>query len=371
MKCIDKSRANEETARKYGYTPREWERLNAEDSQERRKQIRLGLIAFFLLAVAAVLAFFVYYVAWRSHDFELSIPFDRTNVVYSGAVSSSFDETAEPFSAGLCVADSDTGLSKAEIGALSAGLFDLTEQNVIYGKDLFTTRSPASMTKIMTAVVAMKYGNMDDQVTITKTALDVEYGSSVCDVKVGDVLSLKQLVYGMMVASGNDAAMMIAEHVGGSVQAFVDLMNREALSAGATRTHFMNPHGLTAENHYTCAYDLYLMFREAMNYDMFMDMISRKNYYAEYRNSEGNAVAVTWESTNHYLTGDAYGPDHVILYGGKTGTTEDAGACLALLSKDLYGNPYFSVIMHSQDKDTLYEDMNQLLSLIPDADHPA
>ena len=84
------------------------------------------------------------------------------------------------------------------------------------------------MTKVMTALVALKYGNLDDIVTVTETALDIEYGSSVCDIKVGDQLSLRQLLYGLMIASGNDAAMMIAEHVAGSVEAFVDLMNQEA-----------------------------------------------------------------------------------------------------------------------------------------------
>ncbi len=219
----------------------------------------------------------------------------------------------------------------------------------------------------MTALAAMKYGNMDDVVEVTDTALDIEYGSSVCDIKVGDRLTLKQLVYGMMIASGNDAAMMIAEHVGGSVDSFVQMMNDEAKSLGATRTHFMNPHGLTEEGHYTCAYDMYLIFNEAMKYDMFMDIINRKNYYCEYTKADGSAVAVTWESTDYYLTGEdgVETPDNVIVYGGKTGTTDDAGACLALLSKDFYGNPYFSIIMHASDHDALYDEMTTLLSLVP------
>ena len=250
------------------------------------------------------------------------------------------------------------------IGALSAGLFDLTKEEIVYAKDVFTTRSPASLTKIMTCLTALKYGNPDDIVTVTDTALDIEYGSSVCDIKPGDRISLKQLLYGLIVASGNDAAMMIAEHVGGSVDNFVYLMNQEAQVLGATRTQFTNPHGLTDSEHYTCVYDLYLMFREAMKYDLFMDMISRKNYYAEYTREDGSAVAVTWESTNHYFTGEAQLPDNVIIYGGKTGTTEDAGACLFLLVKDLYGNPFIAGLMHSADKDVLYTEMNGMLSLV-------
>ena len=73
---------------------------------------------------------------------------------------------------------------------------------------------------------------------------------------------------------------------------------------------------------------------------------------------------MTWESTNHYLLGSAQAPEQVVVYGGKTGTTDDAGACLTLLAKDLYGNPYISVILHSETKDTLYTEMTELLSLI-------
>ena len=98
---------------------------------------------------------------------------------------------------------------------------------------------------------------------------------------------------------------------------------------------------------------------------MFMDIISRSNFYAEYTNAEGSAAAVTWESTNHYFTGEAEAPDNVLIYGGKTGTTEDAGACLVLLTKDLYGDPYLAVILHSPDKDLLYDEMNHLLSIVP------
>ena len=218
----------------------------------------------------------------------------------------------------------------------------------------------------MTALVALKYANPDDMVTVTQSAFDIEEASSVCELHLGDRLTLKQLLYGLLIASGNDAAQMIAEYVGGgSISTFVDMMNKEALALGATHTHFMNPHGLTQNDHYTCAYDIYLMLNAAMKYDLFMDIIQRKNYYAEYTDSDGDAYAMTWETTDHYLSGEAAVPGNVIIYGGKTGTTDDAGACLALISKDLYGNPYISVIMHSETKEGLYTEMNQILSLVP------
>ncbi|MCD7955877.1 MAG: serine hydrolase [Lachnospiraceae bacterium] len=360
MKCTD----NEEARVKLGYTKREWARILEQERQEKMRNRRLAAALALLLLLTASMAFLVYYMVFRSHDYTLSYAYSSTDSVYGlGTILEELD-TEDGYASDLCVLTEDVNTSAASLDAYSAALFDINDQQTLYAKDVFTKRSPASITKVMTALVTLKYGNLDDQVTVTSTALDIEEGSSVADLKVGDVLSLRQLLYGMMVVSGNDAAMVIAEHVAGSVDAFVELMNEEAAALGATGTHFTNPHGLTDSDHYTTVYDIYLIFNAAMQYDTFMDIINRENYYAEYTDADGNAVAVTWDSTNQYFTGTATAPDGVIVYGGKTGTTNDAGACLALLAKDLYGNPYLAIILHSESKDTLYPEMNNLLELI-------
>ena len=351
-------------AQEYGYTEREWKRISAQEKSESLNQWKLWAAMAGLLVLLSAMIFFVWYVVFRSHDYALAQPFDKDHYVLGIPSDLNSVDQADGFSADLCVTDTDVARSSITMEASTGALFDINNVRVDYAKDIFTRRSPASLTKIMTALVALKYGNPDDKITVTETALDIEVGSSVCDIKVGDTFSLKQLIYGMLIASGNDAAMMIAEHVGGSVEQFVELMNMEAKELGCTQTHFTNPHGLTDSEHYTCAYDIYLMFNAAMKYDMYMDIIQRENYYAEYTNAEGSPAAVTWESTDHYLIGTAIAPDNVIVFGGKTGTTSDAGGCLALLVKDLYGNPYVSIIMHSQDHDTVYDDMNKVLSLI-------
>ncbi len=353
-----------ERAKRYGYTEREWNRISLREREEKRSSRKLALIIMILALVAFSLAYLLWYIVVRTHDFDLSLTYDRTSTVYGAPMDQTSSDTAASFASDLCVTNHDVSTDAITIGAYSAGLFNLNDRNVMYAKDIFTQRSEASLTKIMTALVAIKYGNLDDMVTVTDTAKNIEYGSSVCDIKTGDRLSLRQLVYGMMVASGNDAAMMIAEHVGGSVENFVAMMNEEANAVGATRTHFCNPHGLTDPDHYTCVYDLYLIFNAAMQYDVFNDIIGRENYYAEYTDINGSPVAVTWDSTDYYLTGAAEKPDNVIVYGGKTGTTDDAGACLALLSKDLYGNPYLSIILHSDSHEVLYPEMNTVLSLV-------
>lgn len=358
MRCTNN---NEQPA---GYTAREWARIQQKEAQEKKRQRTLLLATLILFVITALMVFLVYYFVTRSHDYDLSFPYDRTDPVLSSSGSLFDGNTADSFAADLCVADGDTNSAALTLNAYSAGLFNVNEEETVYAKDVFTQRSPASITKIMTALVTLKYGNLDDLVTVTATARNIEVGSSVCDIKEGDVLSLRQLLYGLMVASGNDAAMMIAEHVGGTVEQFVDLMNQEAAELGATNTHFANPHGLTDPNHYTSVYDIYLMYNEALKYDVFQDAISRKNYYAEYTRGDGSPVAVTWESTNHYFTNEADAPDGVVVCGGKTGTTEDAGACLSLLAKDRYGNPYLAIILHSDSKESLYPEMNGVLSLI-------
>ncbi|MCD7819144.1 MAG: serine hydrolase [Lachnospiraceae bacterium] len=360
MKCTD----DNEIRKQLGYSEREWARMMKQEEQEKQRNRRLAFILAFLMLVVICMSFLVYYFVFRSHDYTLSFSYSSTNSVFGvGSILDEF-EAEDGFASDFCVVTGDVNTSSLSLDAYSVALFDLNDQETLYAKDVFTERSPASITKIMTALVALKYGNLEDQVTVTSTALDIEEGSSVCDIKVGDVLSLKQLLYGMLIASGNDAAMMVAEHVAGSVDAFVELMNEEAQALGATNTHFTNPHGLTDSDHYTSVYDIYLIFNEAMKYDTFMDIINRENYYAEYTDADGEAVAVTWDSTNWYFTGDASAPDGIIIYGAKTGTTSDAGSCLALLAKDLYGNPYLAVILHSESKETLYPEMNSLLSLI-------
>ncbi len=348
------------------YTEREWNRIREREKAQSRSVRNLAIIMAFLLLLVAGMIYASWFFIFRSHDLAIPAAYDRKSSVFG--IHSGKDNLvkATPFADGLCVTEGDVNADAIFISAAEAALFDLSNENVLYAKNIFEQRSPASLTKIMTALVALRYGNLDDMVTVDEAAFDIDSDSSVCELHMGDRLTLKQLLYGMMIASGNDAAQMIAEYVGGgSISNFVDLMNQTALELGATHTHFVNAHGLTASDHYTCAYDIYLMLNAAMKYDIFMDIIQRENYYAEYTDATGDAYGMTWTTTDHYLTGEASKPDNVIVYGGKTGTTQEAGACLALISKDMYGNPYMSVILHSDSKETLYPEMNQLLSLVP------
>ena len=145
---------------------------------------------------------------------------------------------------------------------------------------------------------------------------------------------MRDLLYSFLVFSGNDAGVAIAEHVGGSVEKFVDMMNDEVKDLGAIDSHFVNPHGLHDDKHYTTVYDLYLVFHELLQYDTFMDIINQPNYKAKYTDKDGKKHTKYFKTTDRYLIGTATAPKGVKVIGGKTGTTQKAGSCLILYSKD-------------------------------------
>lgn len=341
-------------------TDRRQERRRIRKTQQTHAVLIVVLFVCLLLLAAVVFCRFWF----RSHELEFTNPYNITSSAYGVRNGISVSGRAVPFTDGLCVATDvpNTGVHLEYSGA--GALMDLTNQEVIYADNLYERLYPASLTKIMTALVALKYGNLEDTITIDEAALDIDEDSSICYLQLGDEYTLRQLIYGLLIASGNDAGNAIAQYVGGSIDGFVEMMNQEAYALGATDTHFTNAHGLQDENHYTTPYDIYLMFNEAIKYDVFSDAISKQSYTVTYRDAAGDSYERTWFATNHYFTGEASAPAGVTVFGGKTGTTDEAGACLTLLVKDAYGNAYFGIIMHAQDRTALYEDMNGLLSII-------
>lgn len=268
------------------------------------------------------------------------------------------------FAQDLCVASGDVQLSGFEDDTTlhGAALFNLENESVVYGYNLYDRLYPASTTKVLTAYVALKYGNLEDQVTVSANATDFNWDESICGLQTGDTLSMYDLLCGLMLVSGNDAAAAIAEHISGSTEEFAELMNREAAALGATGTHFVNPHGLPDDNHYTTVYDLYLFFNACMKDERFVDIISMDSYTVELKGADGTVRTDEWEPTHFYASGEATAPEGIHIVGGKTGTTLKAGNCVILYEEASDGSPYISVIMGAETKPLLYEEMNRLLS---------
>lgn len=268
------------------------------------------------------------------------------------------------FAEDLCVTGKEDQLSQNVTASLSeaAGLFNIQDNTLKFGKNIYGRVYPASTTKILTAYVALKRGDLSKTATVTEQELQLEAGSSTCGLSVGDTISLEELLYGLMLCSGNDAANVIADLVAGSTEKFADMMNEEALALGATNSHFVNPHGLHSEEHYTTVYDMYLIFQAALQEQEFIKVISAQNHTASFSNSQGAPASKDWVNTNKYLNGEAETPEGIEVVGGKTGTTNDAGYCLVLYSKNSDGVPHISIVYKSDSRENLYYEMSELLA---------
>ncbi len=334
------------------------ETLAAEDSKKSISFWNKLLIAVLVAIVGLLgLAFYINYENEREMD--LSFPYEielEEQESYS---------TTELFASDLVVSYNYQAYEDLELSSSSekALLFEIDNNTAIFAQGIYDLAYPASLTKIMTSILAIKYGNMDDTVTMQESDFDLMTGAQLSNMIAGDVVTLEQLVKLNLVYSANDASNAIARHISGSVEAFVELMNEEAQQLGMLGTHFTNPHGLHDDDHYTCAYDVYLMLNEAIKYSLFNETIQLSYYNLVVTRGE-SVISYYYDSTDQYMTGLKNAPDGVILWGGKTGTTSEAGSCLALIAQNTEGIPYIAVIMNCTGSTTLYNDMNTLLSYI-------
>lgn len=299
-------------------------------------------------------------------DKKFTNEYDITNSDYAYNITNvSENVTLKPFAADLCVV-SDNVLSDDIDASLSgsAALFGVDSHQVLYANNVNEKLYPASITKILTALIALEKGKLDDVITVTKNAEIKESGAQLCGFKEGDKITLEQALHGLLMYSGNDAGVAIAEYISGSVEEFADLMNETAKKLGATNSNFVNPHGLSDENHYTTAYDLYLIFNAAMKYDKFVEIINTDSWTTSYTLNNGSSKEITFKTTNLYLKGDEKSPEGITVIGGKTGTTNAAGSCLILLSENESGNPFISVVLKAGSRSILYTQMTDILGEI-------
>lgn len=202
-----------------------------------------------------------------------------------------------------------------KINSRSAVVIDRKSKNIIYGKNENVKKAMASTTKIMTAMVVIQNTNLNNTVEISKKAAGT--GGSRLGLKAGDKITVKDLLYGLLLRSGNDCAVALAEYVAGSVQEFSNLMNQNAQMLGLNNTHFVTPHGLDEEEHYTTAYELAILADYALNNELFAQIVNKKSYTINI-----NKNSKTLNNTNELL-GNLNG-----VYGVKTGFTNGAGRCL-------------------------------------------
>lgn len=215
---------------------------------------------------------------------------------------------------------SNAATDEPELNARVGLIFDRSSKTILYEKNGLKQVPMASTTKIMTAIVVLENADLTDIVTIDKKAAGT--GGSRLGLKVNDKITVHDLLYGLMLCSGNDAAVALAIHVGGSVEGFANMMNETANEMGLVNSHFITPHGLDQDGHYTTAYELACMADYALKIPKFKEIVSTKSYTVTI-----NAQSKTITNTNELL-GNLDG-----VYGVKTGFTNGANRCLVTACK--------------------------------------
>ena len=215
---------------------------------------------------------------------------------------------------------STSQIKAPETNSRACVVIDRNTNTILYGKNENNKRKMASTTKIMTATIIIENCNLDETIEVSKKAAGT--GGSRLGLKTGDKITIRDLLYGLMLRSGNDSAVALAEYAGGSVEGFSELMNKKASELGLTNTHFETPHGLDSDEHYTTAYELALLSNYALNNKTFAQIVGTKEYTITI-----NGYPKQLSNTNELL-GNLDG-----VYGIKTGFTNGANRCLVTACK--------------------------------------
>ena len=230
-----------------------------------------------------------------------------------------------------------------ELVCKGAMLVELNSNTTVYELNADERLYPASLTKIMTCLVALERGNLTDEVEVDGSLFDgMDADASVVGLLPGEKISLEELLYCLMVPSGNDASLVVADHIAGSVDGFVEMMNQKAEELGCTGTHFMNPDGLHDDNHYTTARDMITMTKAALQSETFRTICGTASHEVPETNASSSRMIYT---TNYFMSSIITGKYYWDKVSGvKTGFTTPAGRCLVtLVEEDDFA--YLSVVL--------------------------
>lgn len=258
---------------------------------------------------------------------------------------------------GACATAENNVYAAPSVSAESAVVINAVTGEILYEKNCHKQHYPASCTKVMTGLLAVEYGQWDEQITMSHEAIwGIDRDSSNIALDVGEVVSFEQLMYGMMLASGNECAAAIAETVGGSVEQFAELMNERAKELGANDTNFVNPHGLFQKEHVTTAYDIAIIMREAVSHAKFVEVINTTQYSIPPTNKQKETRI--FNNTHQMLPKRSYYYEAVI--GGKTGWVPESGNNLVTYA-ERNGIKLITVTFGEHGAATGYKDTANLL----------
>ena len=214
--------------------------------------------------------------------------------------------------------------SGPQVYAESAIVMEASTGTILYAKNIDDQRYPASITKIMTVLLALEHLEMDEEVTFSHNAVySIDYDSSHIARDEGEILTVEECLYAIMLESANECSNAIAEHIAGTTEAFADMMNQKAAELGCTNTHFVNPHGLPDDNHYTTAHDMALITSAACQHEKFRQISSTNRYTLRATNKKEQELLMN----NHHYMISAYKTSKFLddtVFAGKTGYTSVA-----------------------------------------------
>ncbi|MFR8251195.1 MAG: D-alanyl-D-alanine carboxypeptidase family protein [Anaerovoracaceae bacterium] len=296
--------------------------INGEQRKGRRAVIAALSVCLFIILIFGSLWARTSFSGRQSEEAAVSVASDAAEAISVSATSEKSEGsfTAEPV-----------------VSAETAVLIDAASGKVLYDKRKDAHMYPASTTKIMTALIALETMDPEEYTTVSENAVRQE-GSSIY-LKTDEKIRMKDLLYGMMLRSGNDAAVAVAEAAGGSVEEFAVMMNERASALGLQNSHFVNPSGLQDENHYSSAYDLAMITREAFKSDIFREIVGSKTYQAE---REGT------DSYKYFYNKNKTVFQYEDATGVKIGYTIAAGRCLVASAKR-EGTELIAVVLNDHD----------------------
>ena len=250
------------------------------------------------------------------------------------------------------------------VDAKASLIIEENSGKVIHEDNSNVQNYPASVTKILTAILTLENCELTDTVTVSKTAIsNIPSGYVIAPLFVGEQMSVEDLLYALMLKSANDAAYVLAEHVGGSVEGFSEMMNKKAEELGCKNTHFVNPNGIHNSNHYTTAYDMYLIARYAMKNEEFVKIVSTYQHALSATNKYSKNDRIM-KNTNSFVNPSSRYYDENVK-GIKTGTTLQAGNCLITnISKN--GFDVITVILGAKTSESKFSETKKMMNYVFD-----
>ena len=251
-------------------------------------------------------------------------------------------------------------VDELSVNSKASLIVETNSGKIIYENNAEAKNYPASVTKILTAIIVLENCELDEMVTVSQGAIsNVPTNYVVAPLFVGEQMRVEDLLYALMLKSSNDAAYVLAEHVGGSVEGFSDMMNKKAEELGCKNTHFVNPNGIHNDDHYTTAYDMYLISKYAMQNEKFVEIVSTYQYTLPATNKYSKSDRVM-NNTNMFINPNSKYYDENVR-GIKTGTTLEAGNCLIT---DIAKNDFdvIVVILGAETKESKFSETSKMIN---------